>query len=262
MASLSKTASPAPATPSPAAAPSSPAEHIYIGSEDLSADPAIAARTLRETVVLRNPIRHTGAELTLYDEGYLKVTEVAKGTADAPFFLDLRFVDPVPKIERVIAVRWLTAALGCGAADGVGRLLAAFRRVPHRSHGGARRRGACDCRDALRRRLFEPREHRVLHACTGVRPCCELVANLGSIKKFRAFVPMLCASDRGGRRANRRRHGRLSARRDARALSAARRRRARQRRVRERHRPHPRPVRRPALTFAGDLRASGYHGAE
>ena len=54
----------------------SPAEHIYIGSEDTSTNPAAAARTLRETVVLRNPLRHTGAELALFDEGFLKVTEL------------------------------------------------------------------------------------------------------------------------------------------------------------------------------------------
>jgi hypothetical protein len=35
-------------------------------------------------VILRNPIRRTGAELTFYDEGYLKVIELAKGQADAP----------------------------------------------------------------------------------------------------------------------------------------------------------------------------------
>ena len=65
------------------AAPSAPGEHIFIGSDDLSADPATSARTPRDAVVLRNPIRRTGAELTLYDEGYLKVTSLAKGNADA-----------------------------------------------------------------------------------------------------------------------------------------------------------------------------------
>ena len=195
MASLSKTASPVPATPSRAAPPSAPAsapaEHIYIGSEDLSADPAIAARTPREAVVLRNPIRHTGAELTLYDEGYLKVTEVAKGTANAPFFLDLRFVDPVPKIERVIAVRWLAAALGCGALTALAAFLLrfdAFHTVALVALGIAVLATAA----TLYVGVYSSHEN--IEFCTlhGRASVLRLVANVGSLKKFHAFVPMLC----------------------------------------------------------------------
>src|SRR6188508_3854003 len=106
----------------PAAAHNTPGEHLLIGSDDFAADPATVARTPGDTVVLRNPIRRTGAQITFYDEGYLKVTELEKGSAEAPFLLDLRFVDPVPKIERVIAMRWLTAAFGCAGLA----VLAAF----------------------------------------------------------------------------------------------------------------------------------------
>src|SRR5262245_22849993 len=127
MAPPTKTAAPVPRAPAPAAtrAPAAartpapppapeaaaPSEHIFIESDEVG-DPATSARTPGDTVVLRNPIRRLGAELTFFNEGYLKVKKVVKGNADAPFFLDLRFVDPVPKIERVIAMRWLTAAFG------------------------------------------------------------------------------------------------------------------------------------------------------
>jgi hypothetical protein len=193
MASVSKTASPAPATPAkpPPAAPSAPAEHIYIGSEDLSADPAIAARTPREAVVLRNPIRHTGAELTLYDEGYLKVTEVAKGTADAPFFLDLRFVDPVPKIERVIAVRWLAAALGCGALTALAAFLLRFDALYVVALWAL---GVAPLATAATLYVGIYSSHERIEFCTlhGRASVLQLVANVGSIRKFHAFVPMLC----------------------------------------------------------------------
>ena len=120
MAPPPKSVSAAPIAP-PDAAQAAAGEHIFIESDE-GADPATAARTPGDTVVLRNPIRRIGAEITFYEEGYLKVTELAKGNADAPFLLDLRFVDPVPKIERVIAMRWLTAAFGSGALA----VLAAF----------------------------------------------------------------------------------------------------------------------------------------
>jgi hypothetical protein len=101
---------------SPAVPDESPSEHIYIGSEDLSAPPATAARTVRASAALRNPLRHVAVELTLFDEGVLKVSETRKGTAAEPYYLDLRFLDPVPTIERVIAKRWLLTALGCGTS--------------------------------------------------------------------------------------------------------------------------------------------------
>jgi hypothetical protein len=192
MASPGKKASPAAKAPAPAAAaPSAPAEHIFIGSDDLSADPATTARTPRDAVVLRNPIRHTGAELTLFDEGYLKVTALTKGNADAPFFLDLRFVDPVPKIERVIAMRWLAAAAGCGAMTALAAFLMRFDAlyVPAACALGV---AALATAGALYVGIYT--SHERIEFCTlhGRASVLRLVANLGSIKKFRSFVPMLC----------------------------------------------------------------------
>lgn len=184
----SKTAIPA-ATPSTVAA-QSPSEHIYIGSEDLSATPAASARTLRETVVLRNPIRHAGAELALFDEGFLKVTTLRKGDADEPFFLDLRFVDPVPKLERVVAIRWLAAALGCGT---LGALAAFLMRFDALYVFAAVALGVAALAAAVTLYVGLYRSHERTEFCTlhGRVAVFELVANFGSVKKFRAFVPIL-----------------------------------------------------------------------
>jgi hypothetical protein len=179
-------------TASPSIAPSSaPAEHIYIGSDDLGGDPATAARTPGNTVVLRNPIRRTGAELTFYDEGYLKVIELAKGNADAPFLLDLRFVDPVPKIERVIAMRWLTAAFGSGALAVLAAFLLRFDAF-HTIAVWALGISGVATAAALYVGIYM--SHEKIEFCTlhGRAAVLELVANLGSIKKFHAFVPQLC----------------------------------------------------------------------
>jgi hypothetical protein len=172
------------------AAPTPTAEHIYIGSEDLSADPATAARTPRGTTVLRNPIRRTGAELTLFDEGYLKATLVAKGVADAPFFLDLRFVDPVPKIERVIAARWLAAALGCAALTALTAFLLRFDAL-YAIAGWALGAAALATTGTLYAGIYT--SHEKIEFCTlhGRAAVLRLIANVGSINKFRAFVPQL-----------------------------------------------------------------------
>jgi len=204
MAPPTKTASPAPIAPSAAkqavakqaaaqvaAAHAAASEHILIEGDDLGADPATAARTQGDTVVLRNPIRRIGAEITFFDEGYVKVKKVVKGNADAPFLLDLRFVDPVPKIERVIAMRWLTAAFGSGALAVLAGFLMRFDAFYVFALAAvclATLAAIC----ALYVGIYM--SHERIEFCTlhGRAAVLEFVANLGSIKKFHSFVPTLC----------------------------------------------------------------------
>jgi hypothetical protein len=183
------TAPPKAPTPSvPAAA--LPAEHIYIGSEDLTSNPSAAARTLRETAVLRNPIRRTGAELALYEEGFLKVTPLRNKDAEEPFFLDLRFVDPVPKLDRVIAVRWLMSAIGCGAVVALAAFLMRFDALYAFAGVGL---GVATLAAAATLYVGLYRSHERTEFCTlhGRATVLDLVANFGSINTFRAFVPVL-----------------------------------------------------------------------
>jgi len=183
----SKTAPPA-ATTGPVA--ESPAEHIYIGSEDLTANPSASARTLRETVELRNPLRRTGAELALFEEGFLKVTRLRNKDAEQPFFLDLRFVDPVPDLERVIAARWLMSTLACGALMALAAFLLRFDALYTFAAGGL---GVATLAAATTLYVGMYRSHEKTKFCTlhGRVTVLELVANFGAINKYRAFVPAL-----------------------------------------------------------------------
>jgi hypothetical protein len=190
MAPSRKTASTARKIP-PRAEPSTPSEHISIGSDDFSADPATVARTPRAEIVLRNRIRRTGAELTLYDEGYLKVKALAKGNADAPFFLDLRFIDPVPNIERVIAMRWLTAAFGCTALAALAGFLLRFDAL-HTAAEWALGAALFAAAGALYVGLYSTHEKIEFQTLHGRAAVLRLVANVGSIRKFRSLVPKLC----------------------------------------------------------------------
>jgi len=174
----------------PRAEPSTPPEHIYIGSDDFGADPATVARTPREEMVLRNAIRRTGAELTLYDEGYLKVKALARGNADAPFFLDLRFIDPVPKIERVIAMRWLTAAFASAAMAALAGFLLRFDAL-HTGAEWALGAALFAAAGALYVGLYSTHEKIEFHTLHGRAAVLQLVANFGSIRKFHSLVPKL-----------------------------------------------------------------------
>ena len=189
MVAPSKTATPA-ATPPSTSSSAATAEHIYIGSEDTTTNPAAAARTLRETIVLRNPLRHAGAELALYGEGFLKVTELNRGNAEEPFFLDLRFVDPVPQLERLIAVRWLATALGCGALTALAGFLMRFDAL-YVFAAAALAVAAVATATTLYVGLYL--SHEKIRFCTlhGRVVVFELIANFGALKSFRAFVPIL-----------------------------------------------------------------------
>ena len=189
MVAPSKTAIPA-ATPPSISSSGSPAEHIYIGSEDTTTNPAAAARSLRETIVLRNPLRQVGAELALYGEGFLKVTELNRGNAEEPFFLDLRFIDSVPQLERVIAVRWLLAALGCGALTALAAFLMRFDAL-YLFAAAALAAAALATASTLYVGLYRSHEKIRFSTLHGRVIVFELTANFGAVKNYRAFVPIL-----------------------------------------------------------------------
>jgi hypothetical protein len=179
---------------SPAARPAaesvdSPSEHIYIGSDDLSS-PATDARTLRETSTLNNPIRRTGTELALYEEGFLKVTERRSGKAAEPFFLDLRFLDPVPRLERVVAARWLFAALACGATAALAAFMLRFDAL-YAVAAPALILVTLATAASLYVGLYFTHEKTEFCTLHGQVPVLRLIANFGSIRTHRSFVPVL-----------------------------------------------------------------------
>jgi len=178
------------ASPLPEFADDSPSEHIYIGGEDLNPDPAVAARTVRERVALNNPIRRLRTDLTLYEEGFLKVERRRGGKLDDTFRLDLRYLDPYPTIERVVALRTLYVALGSGGIAALSGMLLHFAIWPLVTGSVVAASVATLLVSMLvaAYRSYERTEFVTLH---GRAPVLRLFANLGSIKRFRSFGPTL-----------------------------------------------------------------------
>ncbi|HYP89815.1 MAG TPA: hypothetical protein VEQ59_16720, partial [Polyangiaceae bacterium] len=87
------------------------AEHILISSDEGS-DPS-AAKTVRERWRLSNPLRRESTQITVFGEGYAEIKQAAARSSAAPFRLDLRYLDPIPSITRVIATRAWWTAVGC-----------------------------------------------------------------------------------------------------------------------------------------------------
>jgi hypothetical protein len=185
-----------PAAPAKPAAPSvadgSPSEHIYIGSDE-ARNPSTTARTVREQVVLRNAVRRAGMTLTLYTEGFVRVAEEARGKVRDTFHLDLQYLDPVPSLERVIASRWFYAALGSAAAAALAAFLTRFELLETAAwiaFGIA----AVAALGTLSVGVYFTYEKTTFCTIHGRAPVLTLLANVGAVKKFRAFVPVLSAA--------------------------------------------------------------------
>ena len=168
----------------------SPSEHIYMGGDEFSTEPGVAARTVRATRKLDNRVRRQGVEVTFFEEGFIKVREQGGKSSSTPFLLDLRFVDPVPRIERVFAARSFLVALGCAATAALAGFLLRFDAL---YVFAAPALGAAVLATAIALyfgiyRTHETTEFRSLH---GRVVLLKLRANFGSMKRFRAFVPML-----------------------------------------------------------------------
>ncbi len=182
-------------TPAALAAPSvadSPSEHIYIGSDEAQ-NPAAAARTVREQVVLLNAMRRAGTTLTLYTEGFVGVAEKAGGKTRDPFHLDLQYLDPVPSLERVIARRWFYATLGSSAVATISAFLTRFELLQTAAwitFGVA----ALAALGTLLVGVYFSYEKTTFCTIHGRAPVLTLLANVGAVKKFRAFVPVLSAA--------------------------------------------------------------------
>jgi hypothetical protein len=169
-------------------APAAAAEHIYIASEEAT-DPADAARTVSSTFTLAGR-RGGGVALTLYAEGVLAIAALRKGRPAKPRFLDLRYLDPVPTIERVIAVRCLYTTLGCGVTAALAAFLLRFDAL-YTAASGVLAAAALIGPAALW--LAIRWSHETAGFCTlhGRVTVLRLVAQLGTIRKLRSFVPTL-----------------------------------------------------------------------
>lgn len=170
----------------------SPSEHIYIGSDE-ARNPSTTARTVRERVVLRNPLRRTSTTLTLYAEGFVGVAEESGGKPRDTFHLDLQYLDPVPSLERVIAGRWFYATLGSGAVAALAAFLTRFEPLQTAAWvtlGIA----ALAALGTLLVGVYFSYEKTTFSTIHGRAPVLTLLANVGAVKKFRAFVPVLSAA--------------------------------------------------------------------
>src|SRR5262245_42702298 len=86
-------------------------EHILLESPDAREVPEVGtARKVHARLKIRSRLRGHVLELALLDYCYLAVRTQRWHRAAASYVLDLRVVDPAPRLVRHVAWRWLGAS--------------------------------------------------------------------------------------------------------------------------------------------------------
>jgi hypothetical protein len=133
--------------------------------------------------------------LKLYEEGFLSVcADRRRGHGDEQL-LDLRYLDPRPRISRVVAVRLLYPAIYSAALAVAATAFASFGVLPAVTWPLASAFGAAAATLAW---LFGSRtgEHATFRTARGQTEALDLFGPLGSVDMLRRIVPALVVAIR------------------------------------------------------------------
>jgi hypothetical protein len=164
-------------------------EHILLegdGGESAERKPLTKTRGIE----LRDGLRGTTTTLDLYAEGFLKTLEGRRGRNGDPHRLDLRYLDPVPSIDRHLAGQWLRAGLTLGGAALVLALLALIDAIAAFALP-ATLVAATAAIGALFTFFYRSHEKIVFVTLHGRAPVLTLRAGLGYARRVREALPAL-----------------------------------------------------------------------
>lgn len=85
-------------------------EHIVLESDERNVPALRTARKVHSRLRVQRSVRRRASELALIDYCYLSVRTWRSRSPDAQYVLDLRFVDPVLRLSRHVAWRFLAAS--------------------------------------------------------------------------------------------------------------------------------------------------------
>jgi len=85
-------------------------EHIVLESDERKVPALRTARKVHSRLRVQSGVRRRASELALIDYCYLSVRTWRSRSPDAPYVLDLRFVDPALRLFRHVAWRFLAAS--------------------------------------------------------------------------------------------------------------------------------------------------------
>ena len=163
-------------------------EHILLEGDGEPA--ASGPLTESRRIALGDAVRGVETTLVLYAEGYLKIRESRRGKRTKSHRLDLRYVDPVPTIERHVPKRVGLAALACAGLAALAGLIGLIDAVSAVAVPVA---AALTAAAAIALAVFFHGIHERMVFVTqhGRAPVLALSAGLGVIRRYRALLPAL-----------------------------------------------------------------------
>jgi hypothetical protein len=170
------------------------AEHILLEGDGRIEEAASTPLTPRRQLALRDGLHGRQTRLELYAEGFLDVEQQWRGgKRRSSHRLDLRYLDPVPEIERRRPIRCLKAALVLAGAAAVAAVLGSVEVLGAYPMWAAVAAGAAAAAALAiyARRSCEIATFLTLH---GRAPALRLTAGLGAIRRCRSLLPELSAA--------------------------------------------------------------------
>jgi hypothetical protein len=174
-------------------------EHVVLSGDELIAPERARSAAVKRRLRLRNRATGTETVLRIYRDGHLSAIESRRGGAGPERVVDLRFLEPSPRLSRSVARTALRTVLGCLAAGTASAICAFFSILPlvSGSAAGLLLTGAVAASFVYVRRSRERIEFRTLH---GGAVVLTLIANIGSVRAHRKAVPKIVAAIREAHR--------------------------------------------------------------
>ena len=169
-------------------------EHIVLESDERRVPALRTARKVHSRLRVQSSVRRRASELALIDYCYLSVRTWRSRSPDAPYVLDLRFVDPALRLSRHVAWRFLAASavLAVLAVALAWRISASSTPWRHEwllPLGGLFGLAVC----AALVGLYRTTKTLVLFSVSGRARLLELTGGVGSFRAMRSFSRTLAA---------------------------------------------------------------------
>jgi len=169
-------------------------EHIVLESDERKVPALRTARKVHSRLRVQSGVRRRASELALIDYCYLSVRTWRSRSPDAPYVLDLRFVDPALRLSRHVAWRFLAASavLAVLAVALAWRISASSTPWRHEwllPLGGLFGLAVC----AALVGLYRTTKTLVLFSVSGRARLLEVTGGVGSFRAMRSFSRTLAA---------------------------------------------------------------------
>lgn len=169
-------------------------EHILLESDDREVPEPRSARKVHASLRLRSGLRRRSVELDIIDYYFLAVRTRRTGAPAAEYVLDLRIVDPDPRLSKHVAWRWMSVTLVLAAlfAGSVGWIATSPVWWQHEwLRVSAFLFAAAGCAGLVS--VYRTTETLSLYSAHGEARLLEVVGGLGTFRAVKRFTVKLAA---------------------------------------------------------------------